>query len=386
MSTLLRSALAHQQRENTPPPTSMKPLRAAFEQFREAVEVMRGRQEMVAYKGSLESLQGMGASLESAHGDAFTGLVMEKAAQGGFHTDTPPTDLNTSMEFLGKLIDKVKTAIAGTHKHVKPGAKHDVNVRNQWQDEFKKAQTQLEKSIKDYYLNEKWLANQQFVEGDVKADDISPRLQYKGVVREDIVKAFDESSKAYDAMWNKFRPGCASYIKDIIAIDNELLKKGNPLKTIEEVDPLVKEAIAKCEALKTPTERSNMVGEVYTFLGPVTITFGKDRVTQKSEKTAKPVATFKALDKEGVKSIASLIMKIVTDGWDGDEPSIGWGVDHSDGEPLRKWYDDSSYLDEYYDHVSGHSIDDYWMYEANAMYQLYDLIPALEHWIDRSIK
>lgn len=365
----------------------MSELRASFETFHAMQDVPNLPRQAFRYKKSLESLQVVGGLInqeQPAQVAAFDQLVKGAASEGGLSVPEDAVgDVTASMEFIGKIVKGIGNILRSNHP--KPG--EHLGDKGWWTKEYKAAVVQLEDAIKKYYLNDSWLKKQTFVEGNVSGDGISPALTLGDKTYPGVEEALAAQKVVYDSYIPKYQAALDKWWAEIRKHDQEINKD---LFNVDDLDERLKKVLKELNALPTPPVMSGLVGKSFDLLGGYVVTFGKDQVVLKEGGQAKAVE-MPALDAAGVKKAAQLILNLLA--WKSDlnkyfpDVRYGGGVYNDDGEPSREFYDESAYMDDYYNLVDFHAFSDTWLDGLDNDYLIKEkMIAALDRWIDRSIK
>lgn len=367
----------------------MSKLAAGLEQLESLLQQHYVTLEMRQFNSSLESLADLGRLVEpgTRQAGAFLSLVDGSLSIAGQELpEEAQGDVTASLEFMDGMIEKLKIVLKGREavmaKKPKPGEDAAFDGKR-WSKEYDTACVKLRQNVKDFYTNDKWLDAQTFVVGTVNASDFSARFTYKGKIREDIAKAYEESSTEYDRLQAKYCPLVIAYTKNLIAIDKEVAKRTTGVEDVKIIDDVLRDAIKKMRALPHPI--TQMGSSVTQFLGGCTLKFTKDSIDVKTE-PLKPLATLPALDKAGVKAIGQLMLKVLDlhENW----PNIPYdGVASDQGDDYQHHYDESAVMDEYYDICELNALD--WELSEpvyTPFFRMQDIIGALDKWVDRSVK
>jgi len=365
----------------------MSELRASFEAFHAVQDAPGLLQQACRYKKSLESLQVVGGIIsqdDPAQVSAFDQLVKGAAVDGG--VDVPAStvgDVTASMEFLDKLIKGVGQVLR--RNDPKPG--EHLGDKAVWSNEYKAAVTQLQSAIQKYYLNDSWLKKQIFVQGNISGDGISPYLTIGTTLYPDVEKALQAQKGVIDQYMSKYQPALDKWYTAIKQWDKEI---NEGLADVDDLDARLKKVLKEIRAMQSPTELAGLVGKTVELLGGYTVVFSKSGVITKEGKL--PAAKeLPALDAAGVKHAATLIIDLLN--WGSSiskyfpDARYRGGVYNDDGKPSREFYDESAYMDDYYNLVDNHGFSDDWLYGLSSSYMIRNkLVVALDRWIDRSIK
>lgn len=304
--------------------------------------------------------------------------------------------LTYSAEGFKELFFKVRKALTGKDKYgvkpgdAKPGVKIDVKER--WTPTGLAAVEELKTALKKYYLNDHWLSAQTFVEGDIKADDFSKVFEVDGKVG-DPFKNIELSIQRVIQYAGKVKPLLKQLDDRVQALNDGIAR------TTKGADLDDRGAVAKVEAvIKEFKDLAKFAERAPKFPGTVlgnrklttTDIRGSVGFTVTVARPPKGVDRLPALDKEGVKKAAQLIMRC----YDYNNPLIPddildfeW-LDHSDGSDFNEWIYDAAndvYM-EYYEIFYHQEANRLWVEPITWMLPEYELASALERWIDRSLK
>lgn len=288
------------------------------------------------------------------------------------HRDTP------SLEGLAALIRKGLQSLMSSKK---PG----VLINTEGKRAFSTILTNVGEAVRTKYTNQTWLKKQTLVEGDISGQGIASKLCIGGKFQDNFNAGIKQAISQQHSIEQQYARGVNAYVKDLDAIHREVKKHCQDGETLDAY--LKGTALKQLAALKTPTERVNMVGKTFHFLDNVVITFEKDGVGHKTEKGSVP-EKIRALTLDEIPQVAELMLKLLTDynayKWPFSSPPL----DHEDSDdPVVNLYDDAAYADDYYDYMEWSPYEQRWTDAVIYMHFDYlDIAAALEQWIDRSIK
>ena len=357
-------------------------IRAAMESVhREIVLSKRQEKAIGSVADAFEAIRD--ASLGNRVEVAAESLLKEIYISQGVERD------RVAMEGFGDLLLKLRKAITGKDEHGvkstdrKPGSR--INDHGEYSNEGKQAVKELREHLKKYYLNDHWLNGQKFVEGPVKAGDISKVFEIDGKVETDVLGSIDKAVKRVNDFSIKWEAVLKGVDKKVQEIDKRVKQetKGADEDDEDAVDK-VKQAIKDFNAINDPLKQlPKFEGTSLGNLVPV-VKNGELSVTAKTP--SKGIAELPALNKEQVKAVAKVIDSIYSTGLIRDMGRIAW-LDHSDGSDFNEWIydaDNDVYMD-YYDLFYHQNAEVLWIYGVFDLIDTHALASALERWIDRSI-
>lgn len=297
-----------------------------------------------------------------------------------------------SVEALGSLIPAIRS-LFGMGKRKKK--------EEDSRDKLPESNNQLIEFLDKFYLNQSWLAAQEFIEGTVAGTDLSSALGRDGKFNPvtfpaDIVRF----SKEFELFLKKYRDAVTKYSGEILALDKALVKEIDALddkaKGYEEtVIDLVRATAKKMYGLNDPAK---IAASKFKLMGSYQTGVVKESYNRKPEgnhlkaviepsKEVVPVERVPAISRDKVKDIAAAVLHISKVLEDFDETYYLW-PDHSDGRH------------EFLTAVEG-TDDDLWELYGNLMYKqsqtrrllnslnfyypIPDVIVGALKWIDRSI-
>jgi hypothetical protein len=253
--------------------------------------------------------------------------------------------------------------------------------------DFGKQMNALKQALQKTYANKKWMDSQELVDGDIKADDITPFFVLGKKVQTDFIGALNKNKQRLAVLYGPTREKCVAYGKALSVIDDALCKEVNGWevndKNAAKVDALLAEAIVKIKKLADipVTAYKQAVGD---YLPYNTITVNADGITITENKAS--LDKIPALSKEGVLAHANALIDLIDLILDLDGRS--WymkGSTEDDGETLRDFYDWSSKMDEYYDLTYYQTLDSKWD-SWDILGDMVGIVLALEKLLDRSVK
>lgn len=285
-----------------------------------------------------------------------------------------------STEGLGSIF----SSLSGFFKTRKPNGElpsEDGNYQKR-QQAIAKFIVELDKT----YLNSSWLSKQKFVEGTIKAGDISANFVIDGKLGDHPLDNVDTAKKRVQAFIRKWEPLVKEIHTKVKAIDARVQSqtKGAALDD-EAAIQKVRDAIKEFEALPNPIEKlPKMEG---TSLGNKT--YGKDKhnclaVVVTTPPTSSP--TLPALNKEQVMHAAGIVKMMLKGDWEVGMEWFSW-LDHSDGSAFNHWIydaDNDAYMD-YYHRFYHQGPDEEWVWAVECIFDTYPLAAAMLKWIDRSV-
>lgn len=241
--------------------------------------------------------------------------------------------------------------------------------------------------MKKTYLNRSWLTKQSFVEGTVKASDISSHFIIDGKLGDDPLnnieiarKRIERHAKAWMGVIGPIHDQVQSTHKAVMA-----LWKRDPNDT-DAVLEAVRKAIGVFNAIPDPMPKFPKFEG--TSLKNLKLVGSKDGVESVTDPKVVPEDSLPALDLDGVLKAAQIINAIFTEkNWD---PSFGYlpWLDFKDGTGFPDWLDETDHsLDtDYWERFYHQREPENWTLAMRDMIETYGLAKALIKWIDRSIK
>lgn len=357
-------------------------IRAAMEAVHDSI-VLPKRQE--------KAIGAMTEALEAIK-DASLGINVDTAAESllkEIYVSQGVDNARIAMEGFGDLLLKLRKAITGKDEHGvkpsdrKPGSR--INGNERYSTEGKKAVEELKLHLKKYYLNDHWLNGQKFVEGSVKADDISKTFEIDGKVETDVLGSIDKAINRVNAFSVKWEAILKEVDKTVQGIDKRVKQETRgAAEDDEEAVEKVRQAIKDFNSIPDPLKRLPKFEG--TSLGNLIPSIKNKELSVTTKVSPKGIAELPALNKEQVKTVANLIQRIYSDGLIRDMERIAW-LDHSDGSDFNEWIyeaDNDVYMD-YYDLFYHQNADVLWIYGIFDLIDTHALASALERWIDRSI-
>lgn len=300
-----------------------------------------------------------------------------------------------SNEGFSDLLRKVKYAVQGRDEHGVKAADKKPGTTNSgespwYKPETKKAKVELINSIKRFYLNPTWIDKQELVTGTIPAKDFSAAFSLDGKAATD---PFDSLSKAatktnsFISAWNGHLKSCDVKMQEIDKKTKQLVKAaGEDSAKIEEI---VSKAAAELMKIADSVNKAGpkLQGSLIAGYEIEPDKWGRLQLVKSN-----PAATdvLPALDKEGIKKAAELIVKCLDD----SNPlfsfleRFAW-LDHSDGDEFNDVVDEhASYeYDKYYQAGYYQAVNERFDGIRKIGYELNFIVAfALEKWIDRSIK
>lgn len=330
-------------------------------------------------------------NVREAAGQLLKALVMTQGVD--------ETSISTvSQEGLGSFITRIKNAVQGRDKHgvkgsdKKPGQKtDDEKVAKRYSKEGEEAFAELSKNLDKFYLNDNWLKDQEFVEGDVNCSDFGDLFVVGGKAMGPF-EGLEAMKKHVDEVIIKYDPALKEFEKQLMEINDRLYKLAeNPSVEDDELVDRAKAAIKQMGNLPSPLEKFPNISGTGMGNSKLVVRDGRLVVTPSSDPKGKGLKELPALDKDGVKKAAKLIKSLLS--WKKGEhyfnkmPDYDW-LDHSDGSKFNDRLfdaDDEVFLD-YYDKFDYQDGPDRFTYPVYKLYNEHRLASALERWIDRSIK
>lgn len=357
-------------------------IRSAMESIHETiVKPLRQKEALSVTVEALDALKTAGLGEEVS--------VAAEALLKSIFISQGVSEERVSMEGFGDLLLKLRKALTGKDEHGvkstdrKPGSR--INDHGEYSNEGKQAVKELREHLKKYYLNDHWLNGQKFVEGSVKAGDISKVFEIDGKVETDVLGSIDKAVKRVNDFSIKWETVLKGVDKKVQEIDKRVKQetKGADEDDEDAVDK-VKQAIKDFNAINDPLKQlPKFEGTSLGNLVPV-VKNGELSVTAKAP--PKGIAELPALNKEQVKAVAKVIDSIYSTGLIRDMGRIAW-LDHSDGSDFNEWIydaDNDVYMD-YYDLFYHQNAEALWIYGVFDLIDTHALASALERWIDRSI-
>lgn len=241
--------------------------------------------------------------------------------------------------------------------------------------------------MKKTYLNRSWLAKQTFIEGTVKATDISSHFIIDGKLGDNPLgnieiarKRIERHAKAWMNVIGPIHDQVQSAHKNVMTI-----WKRNPDDTDTVLDA-VRSAIGVFNAQPDPMPKFPKFEG--TSLKNLKLVGSKDGVESLIEPKLVPEDSMPALKIDQVMEAAQIINAIFTEkNWD---PSIGYlpWLDFKDGTGFPDWLDetDRSLDNAYWERFYHQREPENWTLAMRDMIETYGLAKALIKWIDRSIK
>jgi hypothetical protein len=367
-------------------PSGKEVVRACFESMVDAIEVEKKIAGTAAILNEVTTANPANPEVSAAADELFRQVALANGIR--------ETVLSTEGIF-SDLFGKMRKSMAGK----KP--QYRLSDENRFGKEASKNQQEVINAINKFYLNDKWLEQQKFVEGTVTAKDLSPILSVDGKISKNPLDNLEAGFKNITEFLNIWAPAVKKVENTYAAIDVKLKADIKGLKIDvknlngddeenETIETLLKEAIADQLAVPSPFKHFPVMKG--TGFGNVVLVHDKKHNTVEDEVRGKVASdeTFPALTKEQVKIAAGWIKKLLLDE-DMDVfariDSLRWG-DNSDDD------DFNDIVNHYCDYLSDMYYEE-WHYENASMryiYSIYNLADgyvlagALESWIDRSIK
>ncbi len=293
-------------------------------------------------------------------------------------------EVTVSQEGLGDFITSVKNLFSKK----KPGAK--LTDGKSWDEENRKELKTLADTVKKFYLNDSWLNSQKFVTGNVTAKDITSDLEFDKEVKDPLAN-IEKASKELEAASAKWLPYCKQLDDKVQAIDKETKAKSKQAKTDEEVIAVWKEGADKLSKLYASISFDAFPHGVSLLGGKLlTVDHSKtavDKFVILKNGEAKNLAELPALSKEDIKKAATVILGVLENKIPNLAEDNTYWLDHSDGddETTRISDIDEGVYGAYYDNFYHQSVEFSLMPDLSYYFDGFEVIRALERWIDRSI-
>ena len=275
--------------------------------------------------------------------------------------------------FFGDILGKIKSAFKGKQKF--PTDKESFND---------KELEELKKLLNETVLNDTWLKDVTFLDGEISSVGILPQLSYDGTFDEsDPVGFLTKAIEKVNSVWSKYLSAVIKYDADIQKIHADLERK--TAKYTEEddevVEKLIQAAIAAVEKLSFP---GTVLPAKFPILGSEYLVYDRAAMRVNEIRDSKKYGPIPRLTSVQVKPIANLIVKLIDLYIDGVDKLPGW-IDHSDGSHFWEIATYMDHIDDYSGLVYYQSVED--RLELYSVYWSYNLaISSLVKWLNVSIK
>lgn len=325
-------------------------------------------------------------ALEKAHQHFMHAPDTSHAWQGSvshFLQGLGQEDPTPSMEGFGDVVRKVKETF---RKETKEEALTE-KASKPYGAELRRALETLRKAVKQFYLNDRWLQQQTFVNAPVPAGGINDGLVFKDMVWADPHALCKTAFQAEQQFAAKYNHAIGTYRRSILDIHETVQqrhKRGDDLKTV------FTDAIAAVNKLKLPedvigTTRVDLLGNTW-----VTVTRGKDTpILVHTKKFPKGEKVRGPLNVKTTKEYGEVMLAVIDTILPNKVFELGTFVDHTDGDPLWGTAQEvaPNEMNDYLDETSTTIMEDrYDNPQVEVTEAKLRLLSALEHWIDRSIK
>lgn len=353
----------------------MSLIKPVAQQLRAPLEAKQQFHNLKRINGVLQTLNVGNEAIYTHQGQVLELLRthnLSPMSLGFEHRDTP------SLEGLAALIRKGLQSLVSSKK---PGVLIDTEGKRR----FSEVLAQVGEAVRTKYTNDTWLKKQTLVDGEISGQGIASKLSIGGKFQDNFSTGIKQTLSQQTALERQYARGVNAYVKDLDAIHREVKKHCQDGETLDAY--LKGTALKQLAALKTPTERVNMVGKTFRFFDNVLVTFGKDLVDHKREQASAP-AKIRPLTLAEIPQVAELVLDLLTQYNTYKWPFSSPPLDHEDSaDPVVRLYDDATYADDYYDYMEWSPYEQQW---TEAMIWLHfdylEIAAALEQWIDRSIK
>lgn len=333
------------------------------------------------YKGKLTLMPGM---------ESISNPKALRALQLIIAYENTTMDYIVSQEGIGEMFTKLKNFVQGKDEHgikgdeAKPGVKLK-SGSEWWSDKYKKEVAAIRDAIKRYYLNSNWLDKQGLVTGEVDAKGISGPLNFNGSLGNDPLGNIPKGLQWATSKEKEWMAIVNQYDVKIRQIDKKVKADTIGAGVIDDKgEQLVINAIKEMVALPEPTLPKDSTCGLGN-LGPRVAKDGSIEVA-----VLKPLqapAKLPALSKEQIQVAAKLMLELLDYDYIHARVKTPYWLDHSDGHKFNDWLNnnyESTYFEYYeFDH---HSLDSQYVEPFYDLINEPELLVALEHWVDRSIK
>lgn len=314
-------------------------------------------------------------------------------------------DTRISQEGISEILEKVKSFFSNNKKPKRPKRKgkdnKQVNFYTEQLSTYRKNKEielkEFEGVLKTFYLNNEFLDKQTFVKGNIAASDITKNFILDSKYVPDFSKAVNDNFNRLSKL-AEYKKHFNDYIKQIEVIDDKVCKATSNLdpdsdEDIAKVDDILEKTVVTIMKIKSPAEYAKTLPKSYLpnlLLNVKTYDVFSEGIGDHSydvfsinnDGTVTP-NELPALDKEGVKEIAGLCLKVI----EFFKHCAKWesgGSYEDDGAALRKFFDASSFMDTYYELTYYQVLWDYDL--SNLEDGLDSILLAFEKYISRSIK
>ncbi len=299
------------------------------------------------------------------------------------------------MEGIGDILVGGVVAIANTlgaiyeggmsivqNRSKKPGMQHS-NEDNLRTKEADAARAKVKGFLESHYLNDRWLSNQKFVTGDVSGT-YSKAFSLEGKNDDPFgnIEKADKNLGKVLYVWNGI---VDSLSENILDHDEDVAIEASKIETKEPTTALWKKAVVDLQHIIDDVPWNKFPNKTM-LTGNVSLVLKDNKITHVVEPTLKDRDTLPALGKDGVKKAAQLIKDIMFSKKLSTYGLEMYGVRGGPSVINRAETIAPGCTKEYLKIGDEERLDNIFVVPINRAINTLELIRALEHWINASIK